>query len=533
MRYVSALTDAELRQELLADLNGLTVGSTFILSSTKMVDDLLRQCDAAAFRTYEENIKQKKPAEVECITLTLEHYIGYDCLRSMDNMPENPIIVPVYRYFDTPRETIVAAAICAPSDMKKTQEVTFFCGPDRRKTGDYRIFSIHPGPRRQVFPSRYQPEAQRRNNREYWDRHVFLATPNQIIAAKMMMRANFNSLEEQAKDRVFHMTRQMESALHRWYATYEQVVQSDDLRTVLDGTQTVGAYGMAPDGTVYFYLSAHGVQMPDLRDFAALEPKLHNKFKPAVIKADGSEEYYDQGKRHREGAPAVIQPLEDGGWMEVWYERGLISRLPEEGSAKIIYNAKGEVTKEIAIYQGAEVEATTLGEAAEPIKALQNQLEVVAGDITWFEGSQDFALLRGQLIMAASRIKSPLEKVIRQMQAKDEQVGMRWDFDRTLEQDERVRADFDRLTANIDKLGTLLVEGSQAMRFVRGDSNIINGIWGKILRELDRLIERGKGVPAKAEGKTAVDELIEAKNETKKYFQSSSDLNKVFSATGR
>jgi len=157
----------------------------------------------------------------------------------------------------------------------------------------------------------------------------------------------------------------------------------------------------------------------------------------------------------------------------------------------------------------------------------------VGMEFKWFEESQDFALLRGQLEFAANRTKQPLDKIVRQMQAGDEQVGLRWDFDRTLEQDIKIKEEYERMVAAITRLEDALIEGARAMRFVRGDSNIINGIWGKIIRDLDRLIERGKGVPALTEGKTAIDSLIQAKEESKKHFQSMADQGKMFSATGR
>lgn len=533
MRYVSAVSDPEVRGELMADLSGLTVGSAFLLSAPQQIERILKLCDAAAKTAYDENIKLKRPAEVECITIDAGSVIGFDSLKAMSELEENAVIVPVYRYFDTPREAIVGAAIASPSQIKKTREVTFFCGPDRRKTGDYRIFSLHPGPKRQPFPSRYQQEYLRKYNREFWDRHVFLATPNQIISAKMMMRANYRDLEQEAKDRVFHMTRQMEAALHRWYGTYEQMQKSEDMKVMMANMQRIGDFGMAPNGSVYFFVATPGTPPPDLSNPAVVEPHLSNTKRPAAIHPDGGEEYFVEGKRHRDGGPALFQPQQDGGWLEVWYEEGLISRQPEEGPAKTLYSATGEIVQEVSIYKGAEVEATTLGAAAEPIKILQSQIQAVGTEFKWFEESQDFALLRGQIDFAANRMKVPVDKVVRQMQAKDEQVGLRWDFDRTLEQDQRIRSEYDRMAIAIKKLEDLLVEGAQAMRFVRGDPNIVNGIWGKIMRDLDRLIERGKSVPAIEAGKTAVDSLMLSKEEAKKFFQSMADQGKMFSATGR
>ncbi len=533
MRYVSAVTDDVVRAELMGDLSGLTIGSAFLLPSSQLVNRVLKMCDEAAKKAYDENVEKKRPAEVECITIDAGTPIGFDCLLPVSELPEKSVVVPVYRYFDSPRETIVSAAIVAPSQLKKTRDITFFCGPDRRQSGDYRIFSIHPGPKRQVFPSRYQPEAQRMANRDYWDRHVFLATPNQIIAAKRMMRENFNSLEPEAQDRVFHMTRQMEAALHSWYGTFDQLAAERDMGSLMAGTQAIGEFALAPTGVVYYYLHAQGSPPPDLTQPDQVENLLHNRSRPAIIRPDGGEEYFVNGKRHREGAPAVACPTPEGGWLEVWYENGVISRQPDEGPAKIVYDAKGEIIEEVSIFKGAEVEATTLGDAAEPIKAMQNQMTLLAEDFKWYEQAQDFSLLRIQVESAVNRSKQPVDKIIRQMQPKDEQVGLRWDFDHTLEQDPKLREAFERMKANADRLCTLLIEASQAMRFVRGDENIINGIWGKIIRDTERLIARGKAIPAIEPGKTIADELMIAKDETKKYFQSASELSKMFSATGR
>lgn len=533
MRYVSAVTDPEVRAEMLADLSGLVVGSAFLLSSPQQAERVLRLCDEAAKAAYEDKARSGKPAEVECITIDGGGYIGFDCLKSMADLPDTATIVPVYRYFDTPREAIVGVCIASPSEMKKTREITFFCGPDRRKTGDYRIFSIHPGPKRQIFPSRYQPEAVRRENRSYWDRHVFLATPNQIISAKMGMRVNYKNLEMDVRDRVFHMSRQMEAALHRWYGTYENVSRPQDMKTLLSGHVELGDYGMALDGTVYYFTSGTDLPPPDLNNRENVELRLSNTVRPAVIYANGGEEFYLNGKRHRAGGPAVLEPQADGGWIEYWYEDGLISRPPDEGPAKIVYSPRGEILQEIAIFRGAEVEQTVLGEAAEAIKALQAQLQAMSPLLDWWESSQDFALLRGQIEFAANRQKLPRDKIVRQMQQNNEQMGLRWDFDRTLEQDETVRANYQKIAEGLHVCASRLVEGAQAMRFVRGDANIVNAIWGKVMSSVDKAVERAKVIPDRTEGKTIADGLIDAVTESKKYFQSMADATKVFSATGR
>lgn len=535
MRYVSALEDPEVRAEMMAELSGLVVGSAFLLSTPQQFERILRLCDNAAKAAYDEKVNSGKPAEVECITIDAGGYIGFDSLKSMADLPDDVAIVPVYRYFDTPREAIVGACIQAPSDMKKTREITFFCGPDRRKTGDYRIFSIHPGPKRQIFPSRYQSEAVRKENRDYWDRHVFLATPNQIISAKMAMRANYKELELEVRDRVFHMARQMEAALHRWYGTWETSTQArpQDMKTLFEGMQEVGDFDMSHDGTVFYYINNIHSAPPDINNRSELEEKLGNPRRPSVIYPNGGQEYYLDGKKHREGGIAVVEPQEDGGWIEYWYEHGLISRAPDEGPAKIVFDARGNIINEISIFRGAEVEKTVLGEAAEPIKALQVALQSAGPALDWWEGSQDFALLRSQIEFAHNRQKVTHDKIVRGMAQNDEQMGLRWDFDRTLEQDSSLLEQHDKLSYAIRTAGTKLVEGAQAMRFVRGDANIVNAIWGKIIRDVDKVIERANMVPDKEEGKTVADSLIAAKAESKKFFQSLDDVNKAFSATGR
>ena len=534
MRYVSAVSDPEVRAEMLADLSGLVVGSAFLLSSPQQAERILRLCDEAAKAAYENKTSKGQPAEVECITIDAGGFIGFDSLRAVAELPEDTSIVPVYRYFDTPREAIVGCCIMAPSEMKKTREVTFFCGPDRRKTGDYRIFSLHPGPKRQIFPSRYQPEALRKENREYWDRHVFLATPNQIISARMAMRANYKDLEPAVKDRVFHMSRQMEAALHRWYGTWDAANNKpQDMRHIFEGQQEIGDFGMALDGTVYYFVNNINTTPPDINNREQLEPKLTNAKRPSVIYANGGEEFYLNGKKHRDGGIAVVEPQADGGWIEYWYEAGLISRAPDEGPAKIVFNARGEIINEIGIFRGAEVEKTVLGDAAEPIKELQNALQAAGPVFDWWDSSQDFALLRSQIDFASNRLKLPHDKVVRAMAQNDEQMALRWDFDRTLEQDPNVNQNFERLAKTLQTAGAALIAGAQAMRFVRGDTNIVNAIWGKVMRDVDRIIERGKHIPSREEGKTVVDGFIAAKDESKKYFQSMADSNRAFSATGR
>lgn len=533
MHYVSALTDPDVRAELMNDLSGLIVGSAFLLSSIQQAERLLKLCDDAARAEYEQVKESGNAAKVECITLTADFYLGFDSLKPISELADDAVITQLYRYFDSPREAIVASAISAPSEMKKTREITFFCGPDRRKTGDYRIFSLHPGPKRQAFPNRYQPEAVRKENRNYWDRHVFLATPNQIIATKTMMKERYKSLEQEARDRVFHMTRQMDAALHRWYGTWENNKREvEDFKTLMSGVQATGDFEMGPDGTVYYYVVQPLQPHPDLRNFTSFEHQLSNPTRPCILRPDGSEEYYLNGRHHRENGPAIIKPEPDGGWMELWYEDGLISRAPEDGPAKIIYDAKGNITYEVAIYKGAEVQETTLGEAAAPVKALQEQITTVGLHFKWYEESQDFQLLRGQLDFAATRAKSPVDKLVRQMTKDGEQVGLRWDFDHTLEQDERTKTHYIELCNSVKDLSGKLIEAAKAMRFVRGDTNIVNAIWGKVIRDADRLAERGLIIPGEP-GQTVVDEFLEARQESKKYFQSMADLGKSFSATGK
>ena len=533
MRYVSALSDPELRAELMGDLSGLVVGSAFLLSTPEQVDSILRLCDNAARKIYDELAANGKAAEVECITLDAGGFIGFDSLKSMSDLPDDAQIVPLYRYFDTPREAIVGACIVAPSEMKKTREVTFFCGPDRRKTGDYRIFSIHPGPKRQIFPSRYQPEAVRKANRNYWDRHVFLATPNQVIAARMHMRAHYRELEIETRDRIFHMTRQIDGALHHWYGTWENARKPTSMRDIMGEVHASGDYGMAPDGTVYYFTTSLDLPPPDLSNRESFESRLSNKFRPSVIYTNGGEEYYLEGRKHRVDGIAVIEPQPDGGWIEYWYEDGLISRAPDQGSAKFIYNAKGICTEEISIYRGVEVQETVLGEAADAIKKLQAQLMLMPDALDWWEGSQDFALLRSQIEFASNRTRMPKDKIVRQMRQTDEQTALRWDFDRTLEQDPTLAQTYDSLVAKLNKCAELLLAGAQAMRFVRGDPNIVNAIWGKVIRDITAVAERGSFIPDRREGFTAADNLIDARTESKKHFQSMDEMNKAFSATGR
>lgn len=533
MQYVSAVSDEEVRAELMNDLSGLVIGSAFLLSTPQQIERVLKLCDDAAKAQYDMLKETGAAAKVECMTVTAGFHVGFDSLKPISDLPEDAIITQVYRYFDTPREAIVAAAIAAPSEIKKTRDITFFCGPDRRKTGDYRIFSIHPGPKRQAFPNRYQPEAVRKENRDYWDRHVFLATPNQIIAAKTMMRARYKMLEPEARDRVFYMVRQMEGSLHRWYGTWSNAKREvEDFKTMMEGVQSSGDFGMAPDGTVYYFVVSPQQPHPDLTNFESFEYQLSNPLRPAILRPDGSEEYYLNGKRHREGAPALYKPEPDGGWTEIWYENGLISRMPEDGPAKIVYDANGTVTFEVSIYKGAEVQETTLGEAAAPVKALQEMIAKVALNFKWFEESVDFQLLRGQLDFAHSRSKTPVDQLIRQMTKDGEQVSLRWDIDRTLEQDERNKIRYNNLLDSVRLLGERMTEAAQAMRFVRGDPGIINAIWNKIMRDLDRVCERGLRIPGEP-GKTTVDDFLVVRQDAKKFFQSMDDLNKSFSATGR
>jgi hypothetical protein len=532
MQYISPLTDPEVRADLISDLSGLTIGSAFLIKSAEHAEELIRACDAKAKEIYARVMQSGQPAGVESLTFDTGSVIGFDSLKPACDLPEGAAITQVYRYFDSPREAIVAACIAAPHEIPKTKEITFVCGPDRRKTGNYRIFSLHPGPARQQFPNRYQPEAVRKVNREFWDRHVFLATPNQVIAAKRAIRDRYTALEPEARERAFHIIRQMESCLQRWYDSWGQVDNSGDIKSLLAEVQTMGDYGMGPDGIVYFYLMDPALPPPDLSSYDTVMPRLSNKRRPSVIRPDGTEEYFLNGKRHRDDGPALIAPLPDGGWMEEWYEDGLVSRHPEDGPARIIYNAAGEIEKEVAIYHGAEVQETTLGEAAAPVKALQLQIESVGQALKWFEEAPDFQLFRGQIDFACARMKVTPDKVIREMHAQGDQMNLRWDFDRTLEQDERVHAGYNKLTTGLTELGDTLITATQAMRYVRGDANIVAAIWGKIDRALDRLIERGNSIPG-PQGQTVVDALVSARKESKKYYQSLADSSKAFSATGK
>jgi hypothetical protein len=532
MQYVSPETSPDVRADLMNDLSGLTVGSAFLLNSMEQAEHLIKLCDQKAKDIFRKSQESGQPATVESITFDTGMVIGFDSLVNAAELSDQDVVVQVYRYFDTPREAIVAACIAAPHEIKKTREITFFCGPDRRKTGDYRIFSLHPGPKRQPFPNRYQPEAVRKANREYWDRHVFLATPNQIIAARLAVRQRYTSLEPEARERAFHLTRQLESALHHWYDTFAQVDRGEDVKSLLSDVRSMGDYGMGQDGTVYFYLIGPEQIPPDLTNTESLLPRLSNKLRPSIIRPDGTEEYYLNGRRHRENGPALIAPRPDGGWMEEWYEDGIISRPPEDGPARIIYNAKGEVEQEVAIFHGAEVQETTLGAAAEPVKLLQKQIEAVGELLKWFEESPDFQLLRSQIDFAASRMKVSPEKIVREMHAQGEQMGLRWDFDHTLQQDEKVLENYNAIARGMHQLEDVLIQAAQAMRYVEGDSNIVNAIWSKISRTLDKVVERGLCVPGE-QGQTVADSLNEARKEAKKYFQSLAESSKAFSATGK
>lgn len=84
-------------------------------------------------------------------------------------------------------------------------------------------------------------------------------------------------------------------------------------------------YGMikktfADGAVIYGYYDLH-------RDFI---PHRKEKNGPAIIHADGTEEWFNNGKRHREDDPAVIHP----NGAEEWYNNGKMHR--EDGPA-IIY----------------------------------------------------------------------------------------------------------------------------------------------------------------------------------------------------
>ena len=529
MRYTSPFEDDSLMKELMNDLSGLAVGSSFLLKTPEEKRELLEQCDKEALRVFRALEESNQPATVDCITLKTDKVIGFDSLRRTSDLEEDAVITQIYRYFDTPREAIVSACIAAPSEMKKTKEVTFFCGPDRRKTGNFRIFSLHPGPRRQVFPNRYQPEAIRKENQAYWDRHVFLATPNQIIHARNSMRQNIREMEEEARIRVVHMTRNIDGALHHWYGTWENYKPVSILLGQKEDLQEVGDFAMNNDHTVVYYTSKPGQPPPDFNNSEETESRLSNEKRPSKLALDATEEYFLNGRRHRDGAPAVIRPLADGGWEEIWYEEGLVSRLPDQGPARIIYNRNGEIDREISIYKGSEVEETTLGAAAEPVKALQAKIHDTLLSFKWFEEVQDFQLLRGQLELAANRNQCTVADIVRQMQQQHEQVGLRWDFDRTLEQDAYCRENYQRLLVNVAEVGVLLLEASRAMRSVEGNASIIGAIWGKVHRDMERLIARGSSIPGEP-GKTVVDDLRQTERESKKFYQTLTEQNAMFNA---
>lgn len=532
MRYVSAINDPDVRAELESDLSGLIVGSAFLLASPEQIDDILTRVDKAAQEEYRKAEAGSESPTVQAVTLDMGRVIGFNSLIALADLPDNSVTTQSYRYFDTPREAIVNATIAAPHEIKKTQEITFFCGPDRRKTGDYRVFSLHPGPKRQPFANRYQPEAERRQNRDYWDRHSFMSTPNQVIASVRNMRTRYAQLEPEARDRVFHLSRSMISALHKWYGTWDQVQRSTD-RSNSKGEYGHGDFELLPDGTMYYFMSKANEMPPDMNNIESLLPRLSNSLRPAIIRADGSEEFYLNGVRHREGGPAVLEPQPDGGWIEMWYEEGLISRPPEEGPAKIVYDATGKIIEEVSYYRGGEVESAVLGAASDAVKLMQGLIKDTTEKINAFINAPDYRLLRGQIDLAVSRQKVDAAQIVRAMSQEGEQVGLRWDFDHLLEQDPRVQDAYQDVKKAIKNTADSLIEASRAMRFTNADdAHIINAIWGKINRDIDRMIEQGYNVPGEP-GTTAIDDFVNARNEAKKLFQTVSDMGKAFSATGK
>jgi len=141
--------------------------------------------------------------------------------------------------------------------------------------------------------------------------------------------------------------------------------------------------------------------------------------------------------------------------------------------------------------------------------------------------------LRGQIDLAVSRQKVDAGQIVRAMSQEGEQVGLRWDFDHLLEQDPRVQDAYQDVKKAIKNTADSLIEASRAMRFTNADdAHIINAIWGKINRDIDRMIEQGYNVPGEP-GTTAIDDFVNARNEAKKLFQTVSDMGKAFSATGK
>lgn len=70
---------------------------------------------------------------------------------------------------------------------------------------------------------------------------------------------------------------------------------------------------------------------PDGREEWYQDGRLHRVGGPAIVHADGTQEWYQDGLLHREDGPAVVRP---GGY-EAWYRYGLLHR--EDGPASSIH----------------------------------------------------------------------------------------------------------------------------------------------------------------------------------------------------
>ncbi len=81
----------------------------------------------------------------------------------------------------------------------------------------------------------------------------------------------------------------------------------------------------AAEATAVEYLPAGGY-------ISRLDGKYHAIGKPAILNAQGGEQWYEHGQRHRVGGPAMSNP---DGHQEYW-QRGIVHR--DDGPARIFAN---------------------------------------------------------------------------------------------------------------------------------------------------------------------------------------------------
>lgn len=161
----------------------LTIGSKFYSYHTNQaVRDLVNSIDGVACSALKNQSTDDGKPRREVIELITDNPVGTDALVAIEDRD----FVEVVRDAGTPSQVVIKAILS--TDIPETSQVSIIAAP-YGPTGKAGLYTVFPGDPGKPFPnSERQVPEEYKQCEEYWNKHGFLATGEELAHAMREMQ---------------------------------------------------------------------------------------------------------------------------------------------------------------------------------------------------------------------------------------------------------------------------------------------------------------------------------------------------------